>query len=188
MSDTKKELITAHVKMDEKIFKRFSHWDTFHLRKRWRRPALFCAIMAAFAIVCFVLRKEESVLIGSVLLIIALGLPLIWVGFYFSSVRLQAVQLKLEKPRPVYTIALGDDIRIHNDLKPEPDVTVRWEQVFGIWRDKKATYLYVTAAKGFILPDGQYDTDLDALWYLFASHLPKERLHGVAFRKEERKA
>lgn len=179
-----KQTITFHVKMDEHIFKRFSHWDTFSLRKKWKRPALFCTLMAAFAIVCFLLRKQESLLIGSVLLTVAIGLPVVYIGSYFSGVRLQALRMKLDKPRPVYTVALGEEILIHNDQKAEADVTVQWKQVYGVWRDRQATYLYVTPVKGFILPDGQADADPDAVWMLIASHMPKERLHGVKFRKD----
>ena len=113
----KEEAITVHVKMDEKIYKRFSYFDAFTLRKKWRSPVIFAAIMLVSGIVAFLVARQESVLIGTALLLVGLGLPVIWFASYISSVRLKAVQLQLEKPRPVYTVSVGKALRVHNDMK-----------------------------------------------------------------------
>lgn len=155
----KQDRITVHVKMDAKIYKRFSYFDTFALRKRWRSPFTFAGILLVFAIICFAVRAEQSVMAGLVLAIVGLGLPVVYIASFVSSVRLQAVQLKLEKPRPAYTVTIGQTLRIENDARKEPAQELAWEKVFGVWQGKGAIYLYATAAKAFILPDGQADAE-----------------------------
>ena len=68
-----REIITIHVKMDRQTFRRFALFDTFRLKKRWCKPALFCAILLVFAAVAFAAGREQSALIGSVLLLVGLG-------------------------------------------------------------------------------------------------------------------
>ena len=173
----KEQTITVRVKMDEKTYKRFSYFDAFTLRKKWRSPVTFAAIMLVFGVVAFLLGKEQSVLIGVALMLVGLGLPVIWFASYISSVRLKAVQLQLEKPRPVYTVTLGRALRVHNDMKEEPVQELPWEKVFGAWRHKNAIYLYATAARAFILPDGQADVSPDELWQALGELIGKEKLH-----------
>lgn len=173
----RKEPITVHVKMDEKTYKRFSYFDAFNLRKRWRSPVIFAGLMLAFGIIALLLRMQGSLLIGAVLIMIGLGLPVIWFASYISSVRLKAVQLQLEKPRPVYTVTIGQALRVRNDQKEEPIQELAWEKVFGAWRHKDAVYLYATPAKAFILPDGQADASPQQLWRTLGEVLGQDKLH-----------
>ena len=55
-----REIITIHVKMDRQTFRRFALFDTFRLKKRWCKPALFCAILLVFAAVAFAAGREQS--------------------------------------------------------------------------------------------------------------------------------
>lgn len=174
---SKDQTITVRVKMDEKTYKRFSYFDAFTLRRKWRSPVIFSAIMLVFGIIAILLRMQESLMIGTVLLLVGLGLPMIWFASYISSVRLQAVQLRLEKPRPAYTVTIGRSLHIANDMKQEPPQELAWEKVFGVWRGKGATYLYATPTRAFILPDGQADAPDDALWQALTEKLGEKRMH-----------
>src|SRR5699024_10480516 len=153
-----REIITIHVKMDRQTFRRFALFDTFRLKKRWCKPALFCAILLVFAAVAFVAGREQSALIGSVLLLVGLGLPAVYVGTYLSQLNAQAKKLRLDPPRPVYTLRLAQEgVTIQNDMKAEATVSLEWKNIHAAWRDKGCIYLYATLARAFLLPDGQAD-------------------------------
>ena len=169
MSHTK---ITIPVRLDAKTFKRFGRFDMFVLRKRWVRPVMFALILIAFAAVALLSGKEQSGLIVAVLLVVGLGLPLVYFGTFLSQVNLQAEQLRLDTPRPVYTVTLDfDGVRAVNNMKKEDEQSVKWADVQAAFRRKGCIYLYVSPVKAFLLPSGQADVSDEELWaYL------KERL------------
>lgn len=158
--------ITAHVKMDYKTLRAFSLFDTFLLKKAWRRPTIFGGIFLLSAIICFCLtNKEQNVFMGVFLSIIGIGMPLVYVMMYLSGVKQQAKKLKL--PRRVYTLAFSPSgITITNDMKAEETVQLEWARVHALYRRKGAIYLYAAPTRAFILPDGQADASPDELWQM----------------------
>ena len=68
--------ITAHVRINAPIFRRFALFDTFRLRRRWISPAVFALILFAFSFACMISGKEQAQMIGTVLQLVGLGLPL----------------------------------------------------------------------------------------------------------------
>ena len=84
--------ITIPVKLDGRLLRRFSRFDTFRLRKRWVRPLVFALILIAFAAVALISRRPQSGMIAAVLLVVGLGLPLVWFGTWLSQVNLQVAQ------------------------------------------------------------------------------------------------
>ncbi|MBR1559158.1 MAG: hypothetical protein IJ646_02845 [Clostridia bacterium] len=168
--------ITVPVKLDAKTFRRFSFFDTFVLRKRWIRPAAFAAILFAFAAVALISRKPQSGLIAAVLLVVGLGLPLVYVGTFLSQVNLQAA--KLDPPRRVYTVGLTfDGVRVANDQRKEDAQFVKWADVPAAFRRKGCVYLYVAPARAYLIPDGQANTDDEAVWSYLHEHMG-ERCKG----------
>ena len=102
-------------RIDAAAFCRFAIFDAFSVRKRWRSPALFAALMSAFAAVCLAMHgsREGAGLLGGVLLAVGLGLPLVYVVSYVCSVRRQA---KGEGRILVFNgqkSALGKDLQAH---------------------------------------------------------------------------
>lgn len=155
--------IVIPVKLDAKTFRRFSRFDTFRLRKRWVRPLVFALILIAFAVVALVSRRPESGLIAAVLLVVGLGLPLVYIGTFLSQVNLQAE--RLNPPKRVYTLRLGfDGLRAANDQRQEDAQFVKWQDVPAAFRVKGCVYLYVSAARAYLLPDGQASVPDDAVW------------------------
>ena len=167
-----KGTITTRVRLDEKTFKRFSRFDMFRLRKRWRRPVLFALILVAFAAVALLTGKAQAGMIAAVLLVIGLGLPLVYVGSFLSQVNLQARRLKLDAPRLVYTVTLDfDGVRAVNELKKEDVQTVRWADTRAAFRKKDCFYLYVSPVRAYLLPFGQADAPDDAVWACLKAHM-----------------
>ena len=171
-----REIITYHVRMDARTFRRFAVFDTFRLKKRWRSPVLFAVIMTAFAIVCFAFHeKKNAMLLGSVLLSVGLSLPAVYFSMFFSSIKSSVKAQKL--PRQAYDVRLGtkeEGVTIRSALNSD-EVTLPWDKLHGAYRDKACIYLYALKEKAFLLPSGQADATDDEAWAFLVEHLPEGR-------------
>ena len=157
--------ITIPVKLDGRLLRRFSRFDTFRLRKRWVRPLVFALILIAFAAVALISRRPQSGMIAAVLLVVGLGLPLVWFGSFLTQVNLQAEKLKLSTPRLVYTVTLDyDGVRVVNNMRKEDTQAVKWADVQAAFRRKDCIYLYVSPVRAYLLPSGQADVADADLW------------------------
>ena len=163
---------TIPVKLDAKTFRRFSFFDTLRLRKRWVRPVVFALILIAFAVVALISRRPQSGMIAAVLLAVGLGLPLVYFGSFLSSVNMQVARYGLDRPRRVYTVVLNaDGVRVTNDQKAEDPVQMPWKEVQAAFRAKGCIYLYVNAARAFLLPDGQGSAPAEEIWEYLVKHM-----------------
>ncbi len=168
--------IVIPVSLDEKTFKRFARFDTLRLRKKWVRPAIFAGILIAFAAVALLTRKPESGMIAAVLLTVGLGLPVVYIGMFLSQVNMQALRRKLGKGRRVYTVRLTQDaLRVQNDQKKEETLAVPWKETQRAFRVKGCIYLYVSAARAFLLPDGQSETPPEDIWQYLIRRMGAEK-------------
>ena len=173
--EQEKEIIIP-VKLDERTFKKFAVFDMFILRKKWVRPVVFSLIMLGFAAVALLVRKEQSGMIAAVLLAVGLGLPLVYAGSFLSQVNMQAVRWKLKPARNVYTVTLRDaGIAVINNQKKEDPLETDWPSVQRAFLRKSCTYLYVTAAKAFLLPDGQANVSDREVRDFLVRHLGTEK-------------
>ena len=77
MAESKNNSLTMTANIDGNTFIRFALFDTFRLKKRWKSPVTFAAIMTGFAVICFAVRKthDQAPLLGTVLLAAGLVLP-----------------------------------------------------------------------------------------------------------------
>ena len=168
----KETTIIVPVRLNAKTFRRFCRFDMLRLRRKWIRPAAFAGILVAFAVVALLSRRPESGLIAAVLLAVGLGLPIVYIGSFLSQVNLQVARNGLDKPRAVYTVYLDrKGIRVTNDQKEEPPQEVPWKDIQAAFRDKGCVYLYVNAARAFLLPDGQASASSEALWAFIQERL-----------------
>lgn len=178
MSEIQKE-INIRVKLDEDTFKRFAVFNTFILNKRWRQPAIFAAILLAFAIVCFTMTgKSQSALIGSVLTLVALSMPITYYISFLGSVKAYAKKERL--PRAVYELTLTDahdGIAIRSLGAKRESAEYEWKMVHAAYRRMGCVYLYMLPTKAFLLPDGQADVSADELWSFIAKQVPTGRAH-----------
>lgn len=172
--------ITVHVRINARIFRRFALFDTFRLHRRWKSPALFALILLSFSLIAFLAGSGgQAQLIGTLLLVIGLGLPLAYVLHFLLQVRDQCRRLGLRQLRPAYTLNMSEDrLRIINDMKQEPEAAAAWASIHGVWRAKNAFYIYVHPSRAFIVPDGQYALSPAQLYDFFKACLPEDRLHG----------
>lgn len=169
--------ITVRVRMDARTFRRFAVYDAFRVRRLARRPALFFLLMAGFSLAAFLSRREGSVLIGSVLIGIALLLPLGYFGSFLSEVGQTVRKLKLKEPKSVYTVLLHKEgVLITGHQRAGEQLTLSWRDVHALHRLKGALYLYAAPERAFILPSGQADAPDDEVEAFLLSHLPGDRV------------
>lgn len=162
------------VYLTAKEFCRFSTFDSFRRRKMWRSPAIFAAIMSVSALICFLMHHVDgAIMLGTVLLLVGLGMPTTYFILFFHSLYRQIRQQSL--PRTVYTLTLTDTKEFHIENETEK-VDYPWKKVHHVYRRKLATYLYVTPAKAFILPHYFVEGGAEALWKQLSKKLPKEKL------------
>lgn len=181
----KTESITIPVRLDAATFRKFATFDTMKRQKRWKSPAIFAGILMAFAIVCFAMnsRADQAVFIGSVLTIIALGLPGVWFGMFFRSLDAQAKAMNLHTARLTYTVKLteGDHgtngIQVTSPAGENNTAQFSWKDLYAAYRDTGCIYLYVSDRQAFLLPDEQADVTADELWEYLKEHMGSENMH-----------
>lgn len=163
---------TVRVRLDERTFRRFCRFDMLRLRRKWVRPVVFALILVGFAVVALLTGREQAGMIAAVLLAVGLGLPLTYFGTFFSQVNLQVEKNRLKPPRAVYTVWMDrEGIRVVNDQKDEGTLQVPWKEVQAAYRAKGCIYLYVNAARAFLLPSGQGSADDGELWAYIERHM-----------------
>lgn len=168
----KQKEITVPVRIDARTFKRFSRFDTFRLRRRWLRPLGFALILSAFAAVALASGRPQSGLIAALLLVVGIGLPLVYIGSYFSQLNVQTERLRLDPARHVYTVRLDfDGVRVENAQRKESPVVLRWSDLQAAFRARGCVYLYAGPTRAYLLPDGQSDAGDEALWSCIAEHM-----------------
>ena len=101
------------VVLDSRTFREFSIFDMLARRKAWKSPVTFASIMTISAIVCFIMHKTDgAVLLGSILLVIGLGMPIVYFSTFFLNLKEEIKKQNLSQGRYVYTINL-DSSAIH---------------------------------------------------------------------------
>ena len=155
-------------------FWRFTMFDTYRRKKMWRSPAIFATLMSVSATICFLMHHVDgAVMLGTVLLIVGLGMPLTYFAMFFCSLY---KQIRIQKlPRTVYTLTLTEGKEIHIENETEK-VDYPWKKVHHAYRGKTAVYLYATPARAFILPHYYAEGGADALWKLISKKLPADKL------------
>lgn len=166
--------MTVEVNLTAEEFRRFTMFDTFRRRKMWRSPATFASILSFCALICYLMHHVDgAVMLGSVLLLVGLGMPITYFAAFFSSLHKQIKTLCL--PKKVYALHLTEKaqgIAIENDHE---HADYAWKDVHHVYRSKTATYLFMTPTRAFILPHACVEEGADALWQLMEKKISPDR-------------
>lgn len=144
--------LATEAKIDGPTFRRFALFDAFGRQRRWRQPLFFCALMSAFAAVCWFSGREGGHLLGAVLLGVGVVVPFVYVAMFLLSVRRRAKGVK------------GDAVAYRLRLTPfgllaqrgRESLSVAWKDMRAVYGRPGCAYLYVNEAKAFLWPnDGQ---------------------------------
>ena len=161
-------------RISPEIFRRFAVFDTLYRQRRWRGPMLFAAIMVCFAAVCLsqVGKVEQAWLVGSILLLVGLGLPCVYFISFFLSVRKRAAQIG-KNTLPAYTIRLKEE-GIEVFTKKE-QVEFSWDKLFFAYRLRDCICLYADPRRAYLLPLVSDSPDNQRFWDFICGHMPKEK-------------
>lgn len=169
--------MTIEVHLSTKMFRRFSFFDTFRRRKAWRGPLTFFLIMGVFSVACFCLHdRQGAVMLGTILAVIGALLPVAYVLSFLLSVNKKASDLGLAGVKYVYTLEMDPNSKMFVLDNGQQRVNVKWKDVYRIYRDTVAAYLYVNPKQAFILPYSCIDNPTDTLWPLVKSKMPEEKI------------
>lgn len=163
--------LSLEARITPKVFREFAFFDTFCRQKRWKGPALFALIMGGFAAVCFVLQgmKAQAALIGTVLVVVGLGLPAAYVLSFFLSVRRQEKVLKGAGCPVAYRLRLEEGgLSVRQGEKEE---LYPWDKVAQARRLKHCLCVYVDEKRAFLMPP-QDEKEEELLWAFLTAHLP----------------
>ena len=77
--------ITIQAFVDSNMYVSFALFDMLHIQKRWIRPAIFAAFFSCLSLLAFwrTSEVEGATLLGSVLLAVGIGLPVVYFGSFF---------------------------------------------------------------------------------------------------------
>lgn len=168
--------MTIPVTLTEEIFRRFTMFDMLKRRKVWRSPAIFAAIMCTSGTVCYIMNHVEgAVMLGTLLMAVGLGMPAVYFGSFFSSLKKQVLAYGLKRPQQVYTLTLSEKAKGIGISNEKEHADYEWKQVFQVYRDELATYLFMTKDRAFILPHTCIEEGEEALWKLLSKKVPKAR-------------
>lgn len=179
----KTNVLSVPVQIDTAIFRDFAAFDVWTRQKRWQRPLVFAVILLIGAVVCFtqVGKRDGALLLGSVLTLVGVGLPLVYVIMFYRSVSRQAKRMGLAAAKDAYRVELDETgvcMRPAGAQDKEAEAVTRtWDQVYEAWRTPGAIYLYVTATQAYLLPVEQIPGGADRAWELLGRCLPAEKLH-----------
>jgi len=117
---------------------------------------------------------QGAVLLGTALLIVGIGLPAVYFLNFFLSLRKHAFDKGLSTEKYVYTLELSNDdgITVDNDYE---HAVYPWEQVFHVYRNTNASYIYITPQRAFLIPHACIPGGPDVLWELIRHKVPADR-------------
>ncbi len=163
---------TVEVRLEREAFREFAVFDGLLRRRRWLRPAAFALFFCALAVTAFLRTGVEGArLLGGVLLAVGLGLPAVYLGFFFRSVAVRAAAI--DPRETVYTLALGEDAL--GVRKGAQSAAYAWDGLHAAYRLRRCVCLYTDPAHAFLAPDEAGD-----VWRFVSEKLDKSRLHDRA--------
>jgi hypothetical protein len=162
--------VKIKVKIDAQTFRRFALFNAMRLKKQWRAPALFAALMSSFAAIAYsrVGVTQGAVMLGTVLLCVGLGLSAAYFLSFFLALKREIKKHGIETPRPAYTVTLSENI--HVTAQSGDEATYEWSHIFGVYRGRGCTYLYITPNRAYLLPDRDIADGTDAVLRLAEKH------------------
>lgn len=165
------------VYLNTKMFRRFSNFDTLKRRKAWKAPVTFATILTTAAVICFIMNHVEgAIFLGTVLLVVAWGMPATYFLSFFLSVNKQAKTMGLDRAKLVYTLEIDPKSKMFSVDNGREHIDVKWGDIHRIYRDTVAAYLYVTPQRAFILPYSCMDDPTGTFWPLVKTKLPQEKI------------
>jgi len=167
--------MTIAVRLSESHFRHFIIFNILKRLKLYKSPVIFASILTFSAIICFVMHSVEgAVLLGSVLLVVGLGVPVVYFTTFFTSLKKQVKQQKLDPPRLVYTLQFEEDSDVLEVTNDKEIAKYRWQDVFHAYYEADCIYLFITKDRAFLLPLALLENS-NKVWKIIEGKIGTER-------------
>ncbi len=175
-----KEAAKATVFMNRELFTEFATFDTFHLKKVWKKPAILTlAFIIVSALAYFRLTSSgQSPLISFVLL--AFGLLLTAYNYVKYRVSVSKIA-KQQEGQEVYTLLInkaGLTVTAPEGRDVEnKSLTFKWNKLIGVYRLKHSICLFPDPNHAFLFPTAEESSDL--AWKIIEKNMEKDKIHSL---------
>lgn len=168
--------IDIHVRLNDKMFRRYCAFDTFRRQRRWYWPVLIAMVLITAALAGLLKLVAMSETASGVLMGLGIAIPMVVFGLYVIQIEAQIYSQGLKRSPAVYSLRLSaEGVRVTNDQKQEAPVDLPWEGLWAAFRRGDCVYLYVNPARALILPDEQASVSRDELWAFLRKYLGDAR-------------
>jgi hypothetical protein len=168
----KKNTVRVKTQIDDKVFSDFSHFNAFRLHNRWVGFLLFPFLMLGLGVIN---RVTGSEFLFVLFCLCATLIPTTYLIFYKVSLTRQIELHQLKTPRIAYTVELSESGMLVSTTSEQN--FFKWSQIYRVFELDDYTYVYITKARGFILPLKDLESaSPDALHGLFTEFLAPIRL------------
>lgn len=163
------------VLLHESHFRQFLIFNILGRLKLYRSPLIFASILTTCAVISFLMYKVEgAVLLGTVLLVVGLGMPIVYFTSFFASLKKQVKQQNLDPPRLVYTLQFTEDSDVLEISNDKERASYRWQDAFHAYYEKESIYLFITKDRAFLLPL-ELLQESEEVWKLIESKMGTKR-------------
>lgn len=139
--------VTVETYVDDKVYRDFSDFNAFQIGYRWVSLAVMPLLLLVLAGVNF---ATGSTALGVICTIFGLLAPLSYLFRYVVSVKNQIKKFDLTTPRKFYEVRVSDKgIFVKNQTEK---TSFTWEQTYRVYEREQYFYIFITKARGFILP------------------------------------
>lgn len=168
--------IDIHVRLNDRMFRRYCAFDTFRRQRRWYWPVLIAMVLITAALAGLLKLVAMSESAAGVLMGLGIAIPMVIFGLYVIQIEAQIHSQGLKQGPAVYSLHLSvEGVRVTNDQKQEAPVDLPWERIWAAFRRSDCVYLYVNPARALILPDGQASVPPQELWAFLRKYLGDAR-------------
>lgn len=145
--------MTIAVKLSENHFRQFLIFNILRRLKLYRSPLIFASILTVSAVISFLMHHVQgAILLGTVLLVVGLGMPIVYFTTFFASLKKQVKLQNLNPPRLVYTLQFSQDSEVLDIFNEKEKASYRWQDVYHAYFEKESIYLFLTKDKAFLIP------------------------------------
>lgn len=143
----KGRIVRVETYVDDKVYRDFSDFVSFSVGRRWISLVAMPVLLIFLGGVNF---YTGSKVLGWICVILGILAPLGYLFRYVVSVKNQIQKFELTTPRLFYTVTVSDG-GIHVENQTEK-VDFNWQQTYRVYERDEYFYIFITKARGFILP------------------------------------
>lgn len=140
-------IVRVDTRIDAKVFRDFSDFNAFVIGKRWLTMIAASVVLLILAIVNWC---TGGIALSYICVALAVLAPLMFMLRYTVSVKGQIRRFQLEQPRQFYELKISaGGLEVQNETE---HAKYQWKQVYRVYEKEEYFYIFITKARGYILP------------------------------------